>query len=334
MLFQKLARTVRDQLAEIGVHADTPLLLAFSGGRDSVFLTELLREASFCAVTLVHLDHGLRPDSAADAEWVQRYGAERDLTTIAERLDVREFAKRNGCGVEEAGRKARYAFFARIGQALNCPRVLLAHHADDQVETFLFRLLRGAGSNGLRGMTMRSERRESDFTFEVLRPILHVWRQEIDHCVTEAGMEFREDSSNTDSQWTRNRIRHELVPFLAQVMQRPVTGQVAHAAELLRAESEFVEAAELALGPLPEQLDVEALRALPLALQRRRMFRWLLERGIPEISFELVEAALSLLTKRQPAKRNLPGGSHVRRRNGVIFCDPPPLRHEIQKDAS
>jgi len=212
--------------------------------------------------------------------------------------------------------------------------VLLAHHADDQVETFLFRLLRGAGANGLRGMMMRSERREGDFTLEVLRPMLHIWRAEIDRCVAAVGTEFREDSSNTDSQWTRNRIRHELIPFLAQVMQRPVSSQLAHAAELLRAEAEFVEASELALGPLPEQLGVEAMRALPLALQRRRMFRWLSERGIPELSFDLVDAALSLLTKRQPAKHNLPGGSHIRRRNGAIFCEPPSLRRGIQEDAS
>ena len=334
MLFQKLARSVRDHLAEVGVYTDTPLLLACSGGRDSVFLTELLREASFSALTLVHLDHGLRADSAADSAWVQHFGAERNLETIVERLDVREFAKENSCGVEEAGREARYAFFARIGQTLNCARVLLAHHADDQVETFLFRLLRGAGANGLRGMTMRSERREGDFTLEVLRPMLHIWREEIDRCVAAVGIEFREDSSNTDSQWTRNRIRHELIPFLSQVMQRPVRTQLAHASELLRAEAEFVEAAESALGPLPEQLEVEAMRALPLALQRRRMFRWLSERGIPELSFELVDAALSLLTRRQPAKHNLPGGSHIRRRNGVIFCEPPPLRRGIQKDAS
>ena len=334
MLFQKLARSVRDHLEEVGVHTDTPLLLACSGGRDSVFLTELLREASFSALTLVHLDHGLRADSAADAAWVQHFGAERNLKTIVERIDVREFAKKNNCGVEEAGRKARYTFFARIAQTLNCARVLLAHHADDQVETFLFRLLRGAGANGLRGMMMRSERREGDFTLEVLRPMLHIWRAEIDRCVATVGIKFREDSSNTDSQWTRNRIRHELIPFLAQVMQRPVSKQLAHAAELLRAEAEFVEAAELALGPLPEQLGVEAMRALPLALQRRRMFRWLSERGIPELSFELVEAALSLLTKRQPAKHNLPGGWHIRRRNGLIFCEPPSLRRGIQEDAS
>jgi hypothetical protein len=76
------------------------------------------------------------------------------------------------------------------------------------------------------------------------------------------------------------------------------------------------------------------MQTLPLALQRRRMFRWLSERGIPELSFELVEAALSLLTKRQPAKHNLPGGWHIRRRNGLIFCEPPSLRRGIQEDAS
>jgi hypothetical protein len=143
----------------------------------------------------------------------------------------------------------------------------------------------------------------------------------IDAFFARTGIEFREDASNRDTRWTRNRIRHELVPVLEQVMQRPVRQAVMNATDLLRAESDFVDASELALGPLPEQLEVAALRALPLALQRRRMYRWLCERGISNVSFELVESALALLTQRVPAKRNLPGGAFVRRRNGIIFCE-------------
>jgi len=316
-----LTLDVEARLSQLGVHRDSPLLLACSGGRDSVFLTEILHAAGFSALTLLHLDHGLRPESAADAEWVQRFGVKHKMPVVVERIDVADLAKQNGLGLEESGRNARYDFFTRTARRLGCSRVLLAHHADDQVETFLFRLLRGTGANGLRGMAVRSERRYGDFTLEVLRPILHIWRAEIDRFVSHYEMDFSEDSSNAHPRWSRNRIRHELMPHLEQVMQRPVRSQIAHAVELLRAEAAFVEAAELALGPMPMQLDVAAMRALPLALQRRRIHRWLSMHGIPEISFDLVESVLGLLTNRQPAKRNLPGGSFVRRRSGVIFVE-------------
>ena len=319
--YRALASDVEARLFHLGVRLDSPLLLACSGGRDSVFLTEILRKAGFSALTLAHLDHGLRPESAADAQWVQRFGAKCQLPVVVETVNVANLASQNGLGLEEAGRDARYDFFTRTARTLGCSRVLLAHHADDQVETFLFRLLRGAGANGLRGMSVRSQRRAGDFTLEVLRPILHVWRADIDRFVAHYQMDFREDSSNAHPRWTRNRIRHELVPHLEQVMQRPVRPQIAHAAELLRAEAAFVEAAELALGPLPKQLDVGTMRALPLALQRRRIHRWLAMHGIPGISFELVESVLGLLERRQPARRNLPGGSFVRRRQGVIFVE-------------
>lgn len=315
------ATAVAARLAALGVQLDTPLLLAFSGGRDSVYLAKMLCAAGFSEVTLAHLDHGLRPESALDAAWVQQFGDIHHIPVLTEKINVTELARTLGCGLEEAGREARYAFFAKIGKASGCARVLLAHHADDQVETFLFRLLRGSGANGLRGMATRSTRIVDSFTLELLRPILDVWRSDIDAFFARTGIEFREDASNRDPRWTRNRIRHELVPVLEQVMQRPVRQAVMNAADLLRAESDFVGASELALGPLPEQLEVAALRALPLALQRRRMYRWLCERGISNVSFELVESALALLTQRVPAKRNLPGGAFVRRRNGIIFCE-------------
>ena len=227
-------------------------------------------------------------------------------------------------GLEEAARNARYAFFFRVAAALDCREVALAHHADDQVETFLFRLLRGSGSGGLAGMAGASVRTEAGVQIRLVRPMLGLWRREVDAFLTEGGHAFVEDASNASLHFTRNRLRHELLPEMERVMGRPVREAIWRAAELLRAEAEFLGDAEGSLGSVMEELLVAPLRALPLAMRRRRVARWLSERGVPNIGFELVEAVSLLALQTAPAKVNLPGGAYARRRAGRIFYEAAP----------
>ena len=295
-------------------------MLAFSGGRDSVLLAEILHAAGFAKLVLVHVDHGLRPESLEDARWAQEFASVRGIEFEHERIDVAALAAERGVGLEEAGRAARYAFFARVARKRGCHRVVLGHHADDQVETFLFRLLRGAGSGGLGAMAVESERVEDEIVLKLLRPMLSVWRADIDAAIEERKLAYREDASNTDPTWARNRIRHFL-PDLERVMQRPVRRALWRTAEVLRAEAEWLEESERAVGPLSPTLEVHQLRAMPLALQRRRVARWLQFHQVPEVGFDLIEKVLALAFQRNPAKLNLPGGRHVRRRAGIIFCE-------------
>ena len=271
----------------------------------------------------MHLDHGLRAESGADAEWCRAFGRARGLEVVVERTAVGGTEGVSGGGLEEAGRKARHAFFARIARERGIREVVLGHHADDQVETFLFRLLRGAGSLGVGGMAAVSERVEGEVSLRLLRPMLGVWRTELDEWIAERGLAFCEDLSNADPRWARNRIRHGLLPEMERLMERPVKAALWRAAELLRAEADWMREHEAAGGGLQEQLEVKALRALPVAERRLRLTRWLALHGVPEVGFELVEAVARLALERFPAKVNLPGGRHVRRRAGRIFVEGP-----------
>jgi tRNA(Ile)-lysidine synthase len=319
----RLSQRIAAALLPAGVTQEAGLLVGFSGGRDSVALVALLQEGGFGGLTLLHLDHGLRPESVADAEWCREFGRARGLEVVVEQMAVGGTKGGRGVGLEEAGREARHAFFARMALERGIREVVLGHHADDQVETFLFRLLRGAGSLGLGGMAPVSERVEGEVSLRLLRPMLGVWRAELDEWIAERGLAFCEDLSNADPRWARNRIRHGLLPEMERLMERPVKAALWRTAELLRAEADWMREHEAAGGGLQEQLEVKALRALPVAERRLRLTRWLALHGVPEVGFELVEAVARLALERFPAKVNLPGGRHVRRRAGRIFVEGP-----------
>ena len=166
-----------------------------------------------------------------------------------------------------------------------------------------------------------SERVEGGVPLRLLRPMLGVWRVELDEWLSERGLTFCEDLSNADPRWTRNRIRHGLLPEMERVMERPVKAALWRTAELLRAEAEWMRGADEAGGELQEQLEVRVLRGQAVAERRLRITRWLALHGVPEVGFELVEAVARLAVERFPAKVNLPGGRHVRRRAGRIFVE-------------
>lgn len=308
-----------------GVSPTERLLVAFSGGRDSVSLVEALLRGGFNELTLTHLDHSLRPESATETNWVKHFARARNLDCVTGRIPVAELAASLGKGLEETARDARYKFFAKVALDRSIPKIVLAHHADDQIETLIFRLLRGAGMGGLSGMAPQSERHTNGFSFTLLRPMLAIWRTEIDAFLAKLGVPFLEDPSNAKHDFTRNRIRHVLLPEMENVMRRPVREALWRTAEVLRAETELLTATEHALGILPESLKVSELKALPLALRRRRVARWLRLHGVPDISFDLVEAVVQLALRLNPSKVNLPKGAHARRKAGLIFYESPPL---------
>ena len=316
-----LAELVEAALLSSGVSKSEPLLLGFSGGRDSVTLLELLLESGFTNIALAHLDHGLRPESADDAAWVRQQAAARGLPSTIARVDVSSGAAPRHTGIEQASREARLAFFASCARTHGTNKIVLAHHADDQVETLLFRLLRGAGSLGLGGMPPSTTYTVQGQSLLLLRPMLGIWRTQIDAHIQAHQLDFREDASNAQTDFTRNRIRHLLLPELEKAMERPVRETLWRTAELLRAESEYIDQAERALPSLDWNLDAHLLKSLPLALRRRRVARWLAEQGVSNISFELVESVAGLATSTLPAKVNLPGGRHARRKAGLIFCE-------------
>ena len=318
-----LSNRIADTMALAGVSPAEQLLVAFSGGRDSVALVDALLESGFHELTLVHLDHALRPESDSEAQWVKSFADQRKLPSVSKRLAVKELALTRGKGLEETARSARYSFFANVAKERGHSKIVLAHHADDQIETLVFRLLRGSGIDGLSAMATASEYHTDGTPLTLLRPMLGIWRSEIDAMIKERRLQFLEDPSNAKHEFTRNRIRHLLLPEMERVMQRPVRQVLWRTAEVLRGEAEFMAEAEASLGELSETLDASQLKGLPIALRRRRIARWLAMRGVPDISFELVEAVSELATRLKPSKVNLPKGAHARRKSGRIFIESP-----------
>ena len=296
-------------------------LIGVSGGRDSVALLHMLLGAGFKKLTVCHLDHGLRDEGREDARFVEALAERHGLKLASARVNVAALAKRKKLSLETAAREARYAFFARVARTEKCPRLFLAHHADDQAETFLFNLFRGSAAAGLAAMRPLATRTVGSVTLQIARPLLGMWREKIDAYIAAQKIAFRDDTSNTDPRHTRNRMRHEIIPAIERALGRDIRRAVWRAAEILRDENDFL-ASLPELRDLPETLETSALRAQPVALQRRVIHAWLRTQRVAEIGFAEVEAIRSLLAGHR-AKVNLPGGLHARRRAGRIFLARP-----------
>jgi tRNA(Ile)-lysidine synthetase-like protein len=285
------------------------LLVGVSGGVDSVALLHALVKVGRKPVVL-HFDHGWRAESGEDAQFVRELAGKLGLKYAEGKM------RATGKGHREAeAREARYAFFARTAKRLGIADLVLAHHADDQVETFLMQLLRGSGAAG-RGMDPLS-RREG---LILHRPWLGIWKTEIAACARKQKLVWREDATNIDTRHRRNLIRQRVLPYLQKQLGKQVPENLLRATEIARAESEWLDAL-CGEAAREKELAVQALRATPLAQQRRTILRWLQARDVKDISFADVESVRGLLEKVIPAKVNLSAGKFARRRAGKIFVE-------------
>ncbi len=208
-----LARRVWRSLQRQGLlKTDERVAIAVSGGSDSVALVWLMREiasAGHIQVSgLMHLNHGLRGQDADDDETFCRALAARlGWPFEAERVDAAALARSRAQSIETAGRAARYEFFADAARRLGADVVMTGHTLDDQAETVMLRLLRGAGTRGLTGVRARRG--------PYVRPLLHTRRADLREYLAAIGEPFREDASNEDRSIPRNRVRHELMPLMS-----------------------------------------------------------------------------------------------------------------------
>ena len=268
-----------------------PLTCAVSGGADSLALLVLAASAG-CDVVAVHVDHGLRPGSSTDAEVVASAAARFGARFRSERVDVAP-----GPNLEARARAARLGVLP--------PGSATGHTADDQAETVLLNLLRGAGRDGLAAMRPGTT-----------KPILALRRRETHALCRELGLEPVQDPSNLDPGLRRNRVRHELLPLLESIAQRDVVPVLTRQADLLRDEADLLD--QLA-APL-ESSDSRALAAAPLPLARRAVRR--LVRGDPPAhhhppSAAAVERVLAV-ARHEATACEVGGGTRVRRSAGRL----------------
>ena len=295
---------------------NTRVLAAVSGGSDSVALVHILRALADAGelrlVGVAHFNHQLRPSAGHDERFVAGIARLLGLPVIADREDVSARASRERRSLEDAARAARHEFFERVRAASGADVVALGHTRDDQAETVLLRLTRGAGPRGLAGMHPKNG--------VIVRPLLGCRRQELRGWLAERSQPFVEDESNQDVSIPRNRVRAELMPLLEARFNPGIVDVLADQAEVSRetwawmdAMASDLDARSVRRSTTPDgavrcEIDVAALSAAPLALRRALLWRVMSEvAGRRPIAFGHVAAALRLAEERGGTRIDVPG---------------------------
>jgi len=270
-----------------------PLACAVSGGADSLALL-VLAVAAGCDATAYHVDHGIRPGSAAEADVVRADAERLGVGFVGLRVDVTA-----GPNLEARAREARFAVLP--------PDVATGHTAEDQAETVLMNLLRGAGADGLSGMRIGWR-----------HPILGLRHAETVRLVESLGLEVVVDPSNRDPAYRRNRIRAELLPLLADVAGRDVVAVIVRQAELIADDVALLDG--LAAGI--DATSTAELTSAPVALARRAIRAWLKDQSTPPYPPDAATVERVLAVARGDAVAcEVPGGRRLRRRQGRLVLD-------------
>jgi tRNA(Ile)-lysidine synthase len=298
------------------------VLVGLSGGSDSVALTWLLRDlseyGSFALVGAAHLNHRLRPTATRDEEFCGALAARLGLPLVVEAADVAGYAADQRLSIEDAARRIRYEFLRRAAGELGADRIAVGHTEDDQAETFLMKLMRGAGHAGLGGIYPQRD--------GIIRPLLDVSRAALrDHLVAR-GETWTEDETNADEENPRNRVRHRAIPELDRTFGAPTRPAIARAAMLIREDGQWLD--DLAARRFDElvtttadglELDRDRLALEPPPLRRRVLLQALrTTAGGREIGLEHVDAAGCVLTG-SAAAAEVPGVRVELRRGKLVL---------------
>jgi len=305
-VLKKVPRVLKEKL-----DGTKKYVAAVSGGADSVALAEGLWQAGF-TFAVCHVEHGIRGrESLEDAEFVEAFCRERDIPFYCKTVRAVELSEREKLSLEDAARRLRYEALLRCADEIRADFILTAHQKDDQAETFLLRLLRGSGTRGLGAIRFQRDR--------ILRPLLSLTGKELRDYCSGRGIAWREDRTNQDLTYARNRVRNVLVPLLKENFSPSVTDILCRTAEHLRTDSLYLEKLaekELRNRILPVSsgqkgaLDTAGWEKIPEAL-RFRMLRlfWQNAGGEQELSSLNLHDLELLIEKRRSGKKILLPGS-------------------------
>jgi tRNA(Ile)-lysidine synthase len=332
MILKRIRKTIQEYNL---LEKKDKILVAYSGGVDSTgllnLLLELRKEWSF-ELFLGHFNHKLRYTADEDEQFVRRIAQKYSLPLFVGNKDVRSYARKKKLNIEEAGRKLRYDFLKKTAVKIGRAKIATGHTMTDQAETFMMRLMRGSGLQGLGGIFPLVKG-------TIVRPLIQIERQNIEAYLKEKEIEFRIDESNFDRRFLRNRIRLDLIPYIRKNFEPEIVPSLGRIASIIREEDSFLEkiAQEKTKKALSKKnnrisLQIKPLSSLPRAMARRvvRDFISELKGNLREISFEDVESVLGLREGKEfPLRKD-----HVlRREKGQIFLKgeiPPKIRYEYR----
>jgi tRNA(Ile)-lysidine synthase len=292
---------------DCNLHVENPLLLGVSGGPDSLYLLHIMHALGYSLIA-AHINHGLRPEADAEEHLVEQFTGQLRVEFISTRVDAQAYAEQHSLSIEEASRMVRYRYLFEQAQARSAGAVLVAHTADDQVETILMHLLRGSGLAGLQGMQVCTLPNPWSRQIPLVRPLLSTWRADIMAYLEQHSIQPAIDRSNLDTTYFRNRLRYELLPYLEEYNPR-IRGNLLRMGQILQADfglimHQVMRAWDATLAK--EEPGLLAFRQTAFLEQPISIQRYLLRKAIAhhfpslrDIDFECIERGLKFLNERR-----------------------------------
>lgn len=282
-----LRKNKKDNLVE----KNDKIVVGFSGGPDSVFLVEMLmklRENINFDMVLVHINHLLRGENSdGDEKFSIEYGKKKGLQVFSRKINITALGKDMGLTLEEAGRKARYDLFKEVFEKIGANKIALAHNKDDQLETFMFRLIRGAGLEGLEGIVAKRD--------VYIRPISEIYKKDIVEYLNKNSIPYRIDETNFENEFTRNSIRLDLIPFIEKRYNPKFKDKLYSLIEEIREVNKVLEI-RLEKYVVNNKLSIEKLKKLDKYLLSKVLIQYLYSYGI-EVSRKKIQLIEDILDK-------------------------------------
>lgn len=300
------------------------ILIGVSGGSDSVFLLHLLnalREKYGLTLHIAHLNHGFRREAEREADFVKKLAKTHGIPSTVKKIDVPFYAKKRRLSKQEAAREVRYSFLREVADKTGANKIALGHTADDQAETFIMKLIRGAGPKGMAGIYPSYEEQEGR---ALIRPLIELGRREIIDCLRKNRIQFVKDPSNISDLYLRSRIRNKFIPHLEKKYNPKIKETFVRSAEILREEDSFLEdySRKILKGLLKLkdkeriEISIEPFLKLDRAI-KRRLLRIIIEelRGdIKGFSMHHIDEVMDSIAAGRTGRRiNLPKGVTVQR---------------------
>ncbi len=216
------------------------VVLAVSGGPDSICMLDILKDIKNdekidmnFEIVVAHVNHMIRKEAEEDEKYVKKYCEENQIEFYSKSIDVQKMANNNKIGIEEAGRKARYDFFNEILERTNAQKIAIAHNKNDKVETVLMHILRGSGINGLKGIEAKRGK--------YIRPLIECERNEIEEYCTEKNLQPRIDKTNFENEYTRNKVRNLLIPYIQKEFNPNLIQTIDRLSNLVAEEEKYMD---------------------------------------------------------------------------------------------